>query len=136
MIGAAIGFTVVFWLSRKLGRPFVEYFVSKKILERFDYIAQTKGIFILFLIFLLPAFPDDLICYIAGLTSIRIRTLVLISLAGRLPGYLVLSYTGSGVADSNYTLTAIIFGVVMVFSAVAYWHKDRLENFVKKFNQQ
>ena len=133
IIGAAVGFTTVFWLSRKLGRPFVEYFVSKKVLEKFDYLAENQGIFILFLIFLLPAFPDDLICYIAGLTSIRIRTLVLISLVGRLPGYFVLSFTGSGVADSNYTLTAVVFGTTLVISALAFWQKEKLEKFVKSW---
>src|SRR5687768_13593839 len=80
MIGAAIGFTLIFVLARKLGRPFVERFVDKKLLDKFDYLAESNGTLVFFLIFLLPAFPDDIICYIAGLTTIKIRTLVLVSL--------------------------------------------------------
>lgn len=140
MIGATIGFTLIFMLARKLGRPFVERFVDKKHLDKFDYLTETKGVFILFLIFLLPAFPDDIIGYIAGLTCIPIRKLILISLAGRLPGYLVLSFSGSGAANNNIEVVAIIFGITMAISAIAYWQRSRLEEFVKRFagkkNQQ
>jgi len=132
LIGAVIGFTLIFILARKLGRPFVEYFVSKKVLDKFDYIANTKGVFVLFLIFLLPAFPDDIICYIAGLTTIRIRILVLIATLGRLPGYLVLSFSGSGVADNNFRTVVIILSVVLVISIMAYWQRDRLERLVQR----
>ncbi len=132
LIGAVIGFTLIFILARKLGRPFVEYFVSKKVMNKFDYIANTNGVLVLFLIFLLPVFPDDLICYIAGLTTIRIRTLILVSILGRLPGYLALSFSGSGVADNNIQMVSIILSVVMAISAVAYWQRSRLERFVRR----
>lgn len=136
VIGATIGFTLVFLLSRKLGRPFVGKFVNKKTMEKFDYIADSNGPFVLFLIFLLPVFPDDLICYLAGLTKIPIRTLVLISLAGRLPGYLVLSFTGNGTADGNIQMVAIIVGVLMVLSAFAFWKRAQLEAFVKRISEK
>jgi uncharacterized membrane protein YdjX (TVP38/TMEM64 family) len=136
LIGATIGFTLIFLLVRKLGRPFVERFVDKKHLQKFDYIAKTNGAFVLFLVFLLPAFPDDLICFIAGLTNIRIRTLILISVAGRLPGYLVLSFSGAGVAQHNIKLVAILLSAVMVVSALAFWQRKRLERFVQHLAQK
>lgn len=132
MIGAALGFTLIFVLARKLGRPFVEYFVDEKLLRKFDYIAESRGTFVLFLIFLLPAFPDDVICYIAGLTNIKIRTLVLISLAGRLPGNILLSLTGSGVAESNTTLVSVIVGFMVVVGIVGFWQRKKIEAFVKR----
>lgn len=132
MIGAAIGLTLIFVLVRKLGRPFVEYFVDKKMLDKFDYIARNQGVFVLFLIFLLPAFPDDIICFIAGLTKIPIRTLIVISLLGRFPGYLVLSFAGSGTADGNMQLVIGLVAVLLVASALAFWQRARLEQLVKR----
>ena len=134
-IGAAIGFTLIFVLARKLGRPFVEYFVDKKLLAKFDYLAESKGTLVLFLIFLLPAFPDDIICYIAGLTSIKIRTLVLISLLGRLPGNLLLSITGSGVAESNTQLVVIVLSILGVIGAVGVWQRKRIEQWMKSLSE-
>jgi uncharacterized membrane protein YdjX (TVP38/TMEM64 family) len=132
LIGATIGFTLIFLLVRRLGRPFVERFVDKKTLEKFDYIAGTKGVFVLFLVFLLPAFPDDLICYIAGLTKIPIRTLVLVSIAGRLPVYAVLSFTGQGLAESNLNpVIAATLGTVILFG-LGLWKRAWLQQFVRQ----
>jgi uncharacterized membrane protein YdjX (TVP38/TMEM64 family) len=133
-IGAAIGFTLIFVLARKLGRPFVEYFVDARVLRKFDYLAESKGALVLFLIFLLPAFPDDVICYIAGLTTIKIRMLVLISLIGRLPGNALLSLTGAGVAESNMQLVYSIVAIMAVVGAVAYWQRKKIEAWVKRLS--
>lgn len=133
-IGAAIGFTLIFVLARKLGRPFVEYFVDKKMLAKFDYLVESRGTLIFFLIFLLPAFPDDIICYIAGLTTIKIRVLLLISLIGRLPGNLLLSITGSGVAESNLLLVAVLSVFMAIVGIVAYWQRRRLESWIRRLS--
>lgn len=132
MIGALIGFTAIFMLSRRLGRPFVERFFKAEHLKKFDYLAKANGPLVFFLIFLLPAFPDDLVCYIAGLSAIPIRTLVAVSLAGRLPGYLVLALIGSGVAESNVTLIGVLVAVMAGCLVVAYWQRQRLEKWMRR----
>ncbi len=134
-IGGAIGFTLVFWLARKLGRPFLEYFFDKKLIGKFDYLAESKGVLVLFLIFLIPAFPDDLICYIAGLTTIKIRTLVLISLAGRLPSTLFLSFAGAGIAQSNEKIVLIIASLMIAAFGLAYWKRKPLEKWIKSLTK-
>lgn len=130
MIGALLGFTTIFMISRRLGRPFVERFVEAKHLKKFDYLTNANGPMVFFLIFLLPAFPDDIICYLAGLSSIPIRTLVLVSLLGRLPGYLVLSLFGSGLAETDIRLIVGIVTAVVLISAVVYWQRERLESWI------
>ena len=47
------------------------------------------------MIFLLPALPDDAVCFIAGLTRLPLWRLLLVGLAGRLPGMAVLAYVGA-----------------------------------------
>lgn len=133
MVGALLGYTVIFLLARKFGRPLVERFVSPKYLDKFDYLTKENGVFVFFLIFLLPAFPDDVICYIAGLSTIRIRTLILISLAGRLPGFIGLSLIGAGAADGNATLVTVLLTVSVVIAALGFWQRARLEAWVKHF---
>jgi uncharacterized membrane protein YdjX (TVP38/TMEM64 family) len=136
MVGAAIGFTLIFVLARKLGRPFVERFVDKKLLSKFDYLIESHGVLVFFLIFLLPAFPDDIICYIAGLTTIKIRTLILISLLGRIPGNLLLSITGAGVAESNTQVVVITVTIMLVVGVVGFLNRKRIERFVKSVSER
>lgn len=123
MIGAAIGFTLIFLLARRFGRPLAERFVSPESLDRFDSLARKGGVFVLFLVFLLPAFPDDVISFIAGMTRIRLRTLILVSLAGRFPGYLILSATGNGVAFENVNLILVLVGATALIGGLAYWNR-------------
>lgn len=136
MLGAAIGFIIVFLLARKLGRPFVEYFVDAKTLKKFDYISKNNGLLVLFFMFLLPVFPDDLICYIAGLTAIPIRHLVIVSLLGRLPGFFILSLAGSGVANENYRIAIGAAIVLLVVFVIGLWQRKRLERIVRRFGER
>lgn len=56
---------------------------------------REKFYYFLFLIFLLPFFPDDLICILAGLTAIRPLRFLIIALIGRPWGLLVACAVGS-----------------------------------------
>lgn len=130
MIGSFIGFWIVFVLARRLGRPFVERFVKPETLAKFDGLLSRKGPFVLFLIYLLPAFPDDVISFIAGLTRIPMRTLLLVSVAGRLPGYLVLSFAGDGLTGENMNPIVVGGAVVLAFAILAVWRRRWLHDFV------
>lgn len=126
MIGLITGSFIIFYISRKLGRSFVERIIKKKTLNKFDKLVKKKGIFILFLIFLLPGLPDDINCYLAGLTKIKLRTLVIICAIGRFPGALVLSIVGSGLI-SNTFFSIIFFGIMMIVSLIIYLNRNKLE---------
>lgn len=134
IIGATIGFALIFAVSRRYGRPLVERFFDKKHIEKFDFITKKNGGMALFLIFLLPAFPDDLICYLAGLTRIPIRTLILISIAGRLPGYLLLSFTGNGLTFDNLNLIIAVATGVLAILGLGFWKRAWLYELVKSDN--
>ncbi len=128
MIGLIIGSYIVFILSRKLGRPFVEKVVDKKTLEKFDKLIERKGFFFLFLIYLLPALPDDAVSYLAGLTKFKIRTLMIISAVGRFPGFLVLALVGSGISSPNSYLDFAILATMISVSVIVFLKHERIEN--------
>lgn len=136
LIGTTLGFALVFVLSRRLGRPFVEYFVSKENLKKFDYISKTKGIWVLLVGFILPVIPDALLGYMAGLTVLKIRTLILISIIGRLPGILLLSLAGGRSADAQYgTVIFIVVGFAVV-AVLSYIKRDQLKHFLKQLDKK
>ena len=132
MIGVTIGSFIAIYLARKLGRPFVERVITKTTLKKFDYVMKDKGLFTIFLLFLLPAMPDDAICFIAGLTKVKIRVLVLLAVIGRFPGFLILNLVGDGIANSQVFVSAIIFSVAMVISLVVFFFRKELERMIKK----
>ncbi len=131
MTGILLGSYIVFKISRTLGRPFVEKTVKKETLQKIDKLTGNKGVFVFFMIFLLPGLPDDLICYVAGLTNIKIRTLILIVLFGRLPSHLILSLTGSGLANKNSKTATVVFVILVVVSILVFLSRRKLESFSK-----
>jgi uncharacterized membrane protein YdjX (TVP38/TMEM64 family) len=136
VIGGTLGCTIVFVLSRRFGRPFVETFVSQRALQRFDFLAGTAGPLVLLVIFIVPIFPDDVISYIAGLTRIRIRTLVLIALFGRLPGYIIYAIAGERAAAADTTALVIIAVATVVLLPIFYWQRHRIEALVRRLAEK
>ena len=126
-IGATIGASLVFWISRKFGRGFVEKFVKKESLEKFDFVLNSRrASVILFAIFLIPGLPDDVVCYLAGLTKVPLKKLILIFAVGRLPAVIGNNYIGMGLGSGDYTLVAIFSVVAVLLLAVIYWQQDAI----------
>ena len=126
LVGVTIGSAVAFWLSRRYGRPFVASVVRDDLLARFDAFVDEAGAVSLFVIFLVPGLPDDVICFVGGLTDIDLPKLVAISFFGRLPAYLLVNVSGSGLADGDLTLTVVTLLILLVGSAWGLLNRDRL----------
>jgi len=151
MIGLSIGSWIVFVLSRKLGRGFVERINGPEALKDFETLllpregtvggfvdrsykrSKESGLLTFFMIMLLPALPDDLVCFVAGLTKIPIWKLMVATIAGRFPGMLVLTLVGDGFsrAQSNLILGVFIGGTV-VLTLIYFWRKDQIEAAMKR----
>lgn len=131
-IGTLIGCFIVFKIARRFGRPLLEKIFKKSSIERFDFIINSKSASLaLFLIFLLPGFPDDIICYIAGLTTIPIRKLMFIVLLGRLPVITLTNYIGAGLVENTALVAAVsIIGVIIL--GIGVWQRDRITKFLKR----
>jgi len=89
-----IGSLGVFSLSRVFGRPFADRFVSRRLSEKYLSVIQEKAAVFLFLAFLFPYFPDDVLCILAGLTAISPSHFLLIVLLARPWGLLFASALG------------------------------------------
>lgn len=103
MVGLTVGTALALGLARWLGRPFVERLASPAALAQAERLLRLegdagtrRGLAGFFVIMLLPAFPDDLVCLAAGLTRLPLGPLLLLAVLGRLPGMLVLSLVGAG----------------------------------------
>lgn len=89
-----IGSILVFSLARLWGRNFADRLVSQKLSEKYRGILETKAPVFLSLAFLFPFFPDDILCILAGMTSLSLRRFVVILLLTRPWGLLFASALG------------------------------------------
>ena len=126
IIGSTIGYWIVLWLSRKLGRPFVEKVVSKELMNKFDYLANDRGPLVFFLIFLIPGLPDDIVMYIAGLSQISLRKLLVMATVGRIPSMIGTNMIGHSVGNSDITATIVITTVCVLILVIVAMKRDAI----------
>jgi uncharacterized membrane protein YdjX (TVP38/TMEM64 family) len=134
-IGLTIGSWLAFSFSRWVGRPVVERIVKPSIINRFDYLMAHKGAFIAFLLFLVPGFPKDYLCFILGLGHMRLLEFMIISTAGRFFGTAMLTWQGNLAREKNYLALGIIIGVSLLLILVVFLLRERIENYIKRLHQ-
>ncbi len=120
MTGVMIGSTIAMALTRRYGRRLVERVVDISSFERIDHMIERHGSKVIFLIWLLPFLPDDVVCFLAGLTPIPLLELVILALVGRFPGVFVANLVGSQV-DSLELWQWIVVGVLFALLAGFVW---------------
>lgn len=80
-IGISIGSLLAFYLARRYGASFVQKHISPASYEKYFHWTQKKGfLWFLILTIFLPVAPDDLICFLAGLTAISAKKFCIIIL--------------------------------------------------------
>lgn len=126
-IGLTLGSLVAFSLARILGRPFVERFVKKETMEKYDYLLHHRGAFLVFLLFLIPGFPKDMLCYILGLGHLTTKEFFVISTVGRFGGTVLLTFGGDYIRHHQYYRFSILVGVAIVVIFLSLVYKDQLE---------
>jgi uncharacterized membrane protein YdjX (TVP38/TMEM64 family) len=120
LVGTALGSLIAFVLARTYGRPLVERLLPAEMLE-------WRGLFFFVLLFLLPFLPDDLACFVAGLSPIPIPALMLAALAGRLPGLFVSSWVGANAPGLSSMQWAALIAASAGLALLFLRHEQRLE---------
>ena len=129
--GTLAGSVIVFLLSKRFGRPFVIKFVSPELLEKYDHIKASRLNTVLFLIFLFPLFPDDMLCFIAGLSPMPVKTFILIVMLARTPSVFINTMIGAGMMADSPTQFMIAVSIYAVLIAVLYFNRKRLDTFIQ-----
>ena len=78
-----LGGQMAFWLARRSGRPFAEKWISPSILDRWDKSAAGQGIGFYVVTLVMPFFPNDAMCYVAGLGNMSHRRFLIANALGR-----------------------------------------------------
>jgi len=135
-IYSIIGLTLGSWLAFSLARIFekvaVEKFVSEQTRKKFDYLVEHEGVILSFILFLIPGFPKDALCYILGLTPMHLGIFLIISTIGRIPGTLIACLQGGKAFDHQYYTFGILLGASALVILVFYIYHEEIHNLVKK----
>lgn len=119
IIGATIGSLLVFLLVRKFGRNLVELYFEEHEIKKLDFLKNDEKRDMLFMIlFVIPGTPKDLLCYVAGLTKMKLGMFLVISSIGRLPAVIGSAVSGSALSNDRFITSVIAFAVTVILSGV------------------
>lgn len=135
LIGILLGSIAAFFIGRKLGGGAVSWIVGKENLKKWKKKLKGKDNLVLTLMFLLPLFPDDVLCFLAGLSSMTNTYFLCMIVFTRVTGIVVTCYFVRYVPFTTWW-GALIWGcvcaVVIFFAVVVYKNLDKIQNRLKR----
>ena len=120
LIGRVIGSLIACYIARKFGKKIVSKIISQDDLEKYGKIWNTNK-FLIFLVYFAPFFPDDVLSYLAGFSTISLWDFFIIVLLGHIAGSYALAWAGSGISLNSFstyyilTTIAIILAIILPF---------------------
>ncbi len=124
--GAVVGAAVSFELARRYGRPLAERLTPAHALAQTDRLAYSAGWPALLAVRFVPTVAFTLVNWATGLTAIRRWTFLWTTAVGILPGAILFTVSGSGLAAfyrRNPTAAAAVAALAaaaLVFALVRY----------------
>lgn len=116
-LGIAIASTLIFTLTRRYGVKLVEVFVSREKINELRFLnTEQKRNNLIFLLFFIPGTPKDLLTYFVGLTEIRLRTFLILSMIARVPSMVTSTFGGHLLGQERYIGAAILYGITGLLS--------------------
>lgn len=123
--GLTFGSWLAFMLARFFGLPFVETAVSREHIKKYDYFMEHQGAVVSCILFLLPGFPKDALCYIMGLSHMKISHFMGISTAGRLLGTILLSVAGNSARNHENGALFIVLGISAAIVSLVLLYREK-----------
>ena len=132
IIGSLLGSSIAFGLARIFEKLAVEKFVSLQNRKKFDYLIGHEGVILSLLLFFIPGFPKDALCYILGLTPMHVGIFMVISTIGRIPGTLMACLQGGKAFEHQYKILIILLGVSALVILVFYIYHNEIHQWIKR----
>ncbi len=134
-IGIFLGSVTAFIIGRKLGKKAVAWLVGADSLKKWQTKLKGKDNFILTAMFFLPMFPDDILCFIAGLSSMtNLYFFIMIALA-RIISITACCFSFQLIPFNTWwgiALWMFIFTVIFAACILLYKNMDKINKKLKK----
>ena len=131
-IGILIGSFIAFWIGRVIGYKAAAWLVGKESLDKWLDKVKGKDRTILTVMFLLPLFPDDILCFVTGLSTMSWRYFIVMQLIARAISVVTTSYSVGGSIIPYTTWWGILIWILIGIAIIAlfillYKKGDKIE---------
>ena len=131
-VGIITGSLLAFFIGRKIGDKAVAWMVGKDDLDKWLKKVKGKDNFLLTAMFVLPLFPDDILCFVSGLSSMSWQYFALMIVFARAIGIAATCYSVNFIPFNTWWGVVIWISliVLIIISFVAmYKNLDKINEF-------
>ena len=135
LIGIILGSLTAFFIGKKLGFKAVAWLVGEDTLFKWQKKLKGKDNFILTAMFLLPLFPDDILCFLAGLSSMSVKYFIVMIILTRLIGIFATCYSIDFIPCNTWwglLAWGVIFVVIALTFYLVYKNMEKLQAWYSK----
>ncbi len=125
IIGAILGGTLAFYISRLIGKNYIKNMIKKDLGELSNHIGD-KGFWVILMLRLIPLFPFDVISYGAGLSNIKYKDFLIATIFGIIPGILVFTNVGDKATEIGSTGFYISISLLVLLFITAGILKNKI----------
>lgn len=131
-IGIMIGSLIAFAIGRVIGYKAAAWMVGKDSLDKWLHKLKGKSNVLLTAMFLLPMFPDDVLCFVAGLSAMSWKYFIGMQIVARAISVITTSFSVGGSIIPYTTWWGILIWVcigiaILALFVVLYKKGDKIE---------
>ncbi len=134
LISILIASYVAFFIGRFLGEKVVSFLIGKELCEKYSKLLYDKGKYLFFLMMLFPFFPDDILCMVAGMTTMKLSFFTFTMLISRPLAIIPTCYLGGGTIIPYSGWGLIVWGILIIIMIVlfilSYKYQAQIEKWV------
>ncbi len=117
LLGVTLGSVIVIFLARLIGKKFVYTFYPKEKLDNLPILNNPrKRNNLVFILFLIPGTPKDMLTYAIGLTDMSMPLYLGLTTAARIPSIITSTMAGGALGDKDPLRAGIVFGITAIIS--------------------
>lgn len=128
--GAAVASFLIWQLVSKLGQAAIEAFHNREDAGKLRKIQAfhdpKKAEILVWILFLIPGVPKDLLTYFAPLTPLKCRRFIVISTIARCPGIFMTTFASSSLLSGDWWFAAGLYALMLAAAVFGGWFYRRL----------
>ncbi|MCC6025544.1 MAG: VTT domain-containing protein [Caldimicrobium sp.] len=127
LTGTAIGSSLAYLIARVFRKRFENRLKDNRLLLKVKRLVERGGLFGLFLAYLIPGFPKDVLNYVLGLLKVSYPSFITANVLGRAPISFLMALQGDLVYEGNPKKILIALGFTLLVFLIFFFLKKRLE---------
>ncbi|HEY8395977.1 MAG TPA: VTT domain-containing protein [Bacilli bacterium] len=138
-IGVYLGSIASFIFGKLFGKKAVEWVLGEKTVNHYLEIAKGREQAAIFMMLLLPSFPDDILCIIAGITPMSFRFFLVMLLLTRTLPTVVMVYFADKIPNFGWwgiLIVIVYIGLFFLFNRMMIKKWDKISEFIDKIKRK